>query len=66
MSNAFANHSGFPQGSLLSLKLYNIIMDDVFDALQESGLNCYVNLTFTTTTACTLHKDMVLHFASLI
>ena len=38
--------SSLPQGSLLSLKFYNIVMDVVLLALQDSGTGCYINNCF--------------------
>ena len=64
MSNMFAIHSGLPQGSLLSPKLYNIIMDHILIALEESGVGCYVNLAFVG--AIAYADDLVLLSASLV
>jgi hypothetical protein len=38
LSKSFDIHSGLPQGSLLSPKFYNFVMDDILYALQTQGM----------------------------
>ncbi len=63
LSNSFDIHSGLPQGSLLSPKIYNFVMDSILYSLQESGYGCYVNLAFAG--ALAYADDLVLLSASL-
>jgi hypothetical protein len=64
LSQPFAICSGLPQGSLLSPKFYNFVMDSILHSLQNSGDGCYVNVTFAG--AIAYADDLVLLSASLM
>ena len=46
LSAYFSNNSGVPEGSLLGLRLYNIVMDKLLVLLQNSGLGCHIENLF--------------------
>jgi Reverse transcriptase (RNA-dependent DNA polymerase) len=64
LSQSFAICSGLPQGSLLSPKFYNFVMDSILHSLQNSGGGCYVNAAFAG--ALAYADDLVLLSASLM